>query len=36
MIVLSERQVRELLDMESCVEAMAEVLASLARGASRR
>jgi ornithine cyclodeaminase/alanine dehydrogenase-like protein (mu-crystallin family) len=32
MIVLSERQVRELLDMESCVEAMAEVLASLARG----
>lgn len=32
MIVLSERDVRELLDMESCIEAMAEVLASLARG----
>ena len=32
MIVLSERDVRELLDMESCVEAMEEVLASLARG----
>ena len=32
MIVLSERDVRELLDMESCIEAMTEVLASLARG----
>ncbi len=32
MIVLSEKDVRELLDMESCIEAMAEVLASLARG----
>lgn len=32
MIVLSEREVRELLDMESCVEAMTEVLSSLARG----
>jgi ornithine cyclodeaminase/alanine dehydrogenase-like protein (mu-crystallin family) len=31
-IVLSEHDVRELLDMESCIEAMAEVLASLARG----
>jgi ornithine cyclodeaminase/alanine dehydrogenase-like protein (mu-crystallin family) len=31
-LVLSESEVRELLDMESCVEAMAEVLASLARG----
>jgi ornithine cyclodeaminase/alanine dehydrogenase-like protein (mu-crystallin family) len=31
-IVLSERDVRELLDMESCIEAMTEVLASLARG----
>ena len=32
MIVLSEHDVRELLDMESCVDAMTEVLASLARG----
>ncbi len=32
MIVLSEHDVRELLDMESCVEAMTDVLASLARG----
>jgi len=32
MIVLSEHEVRRLLDMESCVEAMTEVLASLARG----
>ena len=32
MIVLSEHEVRELLDMESCIEAMTEVLASLARG----
>ena len=32
MIVLNERDVRELLDMESCVEAMTDVLASLARG----
>jgi ornithine cyclodeaminase len=31
-IVLSEHDVRELLDMESCIEAMTEVLASLARG----
>jgi ornithine cyclodeaminase len=31
-IVLSEHDVRRLLDMESCVEAMQEVLASLARG----
>ena len=31
-IVLSERDVRQLLDMESCIEAMSEVLASLARG----
>jgi ornithine cyclodeaminase len=32
MLVLSERDVRELLDMESCIAAMEEVLASLARG----
>jgi ornithine cyclodeaminase len=32
MIVLSEHDVRRLLDMESCIEAMTEVLASLARG----
>jgi ornithine cyclodeaminase len=32
MIVLSERDVRELLDMESCVDVMEEVLTSLARG----
>jgi ornithine cyclodeaminase/alanine dehydrogenase-like protein (mu-crystallin family) len=31
-IVLNEHEVRELLDMPSCVEAMTEVLASLARG----
>jgi ornithine cyclodeaminase len=31
-LVISEHDVRELLDMESCVEAMEEVLASLARG----
>ena len=31
-IVLSEHDVRELLDMQSCIEAMEEVLASLARG----
>ena len=31
MRVLSERDVRELLDMESCVEAMEEVLTALAR-----
>jgi ornithine cyclodeaminase len=31
-IVLSEPDVRQLLDMESCIEAMEEVLASLARG----
>jgi ornithine cyclodeaminase len=30
--VLSEHEVRRLLDMESCIEAMTEVLASLARG----
>ncbi len=32
MIVLSEHDVRDLLDMPSCIEAMTEVLASLARG----
>ena len=32
MIVLSEHDIRGLLDMESCVDAMTEVLASLARG----
>ncbi len=32
MIVLSEHEVRELLDMPSCIEAMEEVLGSLARG----
>jgi ornithine cyclodeaminase len=32
LLVLSERDVRRLLDMNSCIEAMAEVLASLARG----
>ncbi len=32
MIVLSEHEVRELLDMASCIEAMEEVLVSLARG----
>ena len=32
LLVLSEHDVQRLLDMESCVEAMAEVLASLARG----
>ncbi len=31
-LVLSEHDVRRLLDMESCIEAMSEVLASLARG----
>lgn len=31
-LVLSEHDVRRLLDMESCVEAMTEVLSSLARG----
>jgi len=31
-IVLSEHDVRELLDMPSCIEAMTEVLAALARG----
>jgi ornithine cyclodeaminase len=31
-IVLNEHEVRELLDMPSCIEAMEEVLASLARG----
>jgi ornithine cyclodeaminase len=31
-LVLSERDVRTLLDMESCIEAMADVLAALARG----
>ena len=31
-LVLSEHDVRRLLDMESCIEAMTEVLASLARG----
>ena len=32
LIVLSEHDVRRLLDMESCIEIMSEVLASLARG----
>jgi ornithine cyclodeaminase len=32
LLVLSERDVRGLLDMESCIEAMADVLTSLARG----
>jgi ornithine cyclodeaminase/alanine dehydrogenase-like protein (mu-crystallin family) len=32
LLVLSEHDVQRLLDMESCVEAMTEVLASLARG----
>ncbi len=32
MIVLSERDVRDLLDMESCIDGMTEVLAGLARG----
>ena len=32
MIVLSEKDVRQVLDMESCIEAMTEVLSSLARG----
>ena len=32
MIVLNEHEVRELLDMPSCIEAMQAVLASLARG----
>jgi ornithine cyclodeaminase len=31
-LVLSEHEVRELLDMESCIDAMTEVLTSLARG----
>jgi ornithine cyclodeaminase/alanine dehydrogenase-like protein (mu-crystallin family) len=31
-IVLNEHDVRELLDMESCIEAMEDVLAALARG----
>jgi ornithine cyclodeaminase len=31
-LVLSEHDVRELLDMESCIEAMEEVLSALARG----
>ncbi|HWH06038.1 MAG TPA: ornithine cyclodeaminase family protein [Gaiellaceae bacterium] len=32
LLVLSEHEVEELLSMEECIEAMAEVLASLARG----
>jgi ornithine cyclodeaminase/alanine dehydrogenase-like protein (mu-crystallin family) len=32
LLVLSEHEVRELLDVESCIEAMTEVLTSLARG----
>ena len=32
MIVLNEHEVRELLDMKSCIDAMEDVLASLARG----
>jgi ornithine cyclodeaminase len=31
-LVLSEHDVRQLLDMESCIEAMTDVLTSLARG----
>lgn len=31
-LVLSDRDVRQLLDMDSCIEAMTDVLASLARG----
>lgn len=31
-LVLSEREVRELLDLESCIEAMADVLSALQRG----
>jgi ornithine cyclodeaminase/alanine dehydrogenase-like protein (mu-crystallin family) len=31
-LVLSEHDVRELLDMESCIEAMSDVLSALARG----
>ena len=31
-LVLSEHDVRELLDMESCIAAMEDVLARLARG----
>jgi ornithine cyclodeaminase/alanine dehydrogenase-like protein (mu-crystallin family) len=31
-IVLSDKDVRDVLDMESCIEAMADVLTSLARG----
>jgi len=32
LLVLSQQEVEELLDMEGCIEAMAEALASLARG----
>jgi ornithine cyclodeaminase/alanine dehydrogenase-like protein (mu-crystallin family) len=32
LLVLSEEDVRQLLDMESCIEAMEEILAALARG----
>lgn len=32
MLVLSQKEVEELLDMEGCIEAMADALASLARG----
>jgi ornithine cyclodeaminase len=32
LLVLSDAEVRELLDMESCIEAMADVLAALQRG----
>jgi ornithine cyclodeaminase/alanine dehydrogenase-like protein (mu-crystallin family) len=32
LLVLSQKEVEELLDMEGCIEAMAEALASLARG----
>ena len=31
-LVLSEHDVRELLDMESCIAAMEDILARLARG----
>ncbi len=32
MLVLNDREVRELLDMESCIAAMEDVLARLAHG----
>ena len=32
LLVLNQQEVEELLDMEGCIEAMAEALSSLARG----